>query len=162
MKSLFASLLVCLFACSIGAFAQTDSATNIYAAGVSYNGAASPAIAGTGLYARLISDGTGTYAFTVFDALPTSVKPFTVSTNMGVGVAQKLFSIGKVPIFMPTSAGVSFTGANTGWQWSGGALASIKLKGNWRVLPNVRFVKSSVSGGAGYQPIAGVLFGWGQ
>lgn len=143
--------------------AQTDTLpSNIYAGGISFNSGASPRIAGTGLYARLLSDGSGTYAFTVVDALPVSVKPFTVNTNFGLGIAQKLVTIGKVPIFVPTSAGVSYNGVNTGWAWSTGALASVKVKDNWRVMPNVRIVKSSVSNGAGYQPIVGVLFGWGQ
>ena len=38
-----------------------------------------PAIAGTGLYARLLSADTGTYAFTVVDAVPASVFPETPS-----------------------------------------------------------------------------------
>ena len=156
MKHIFA-LVLTLF--SVAAFGQ--NVTNLYAGGISFNGTASPRIAGTGLYARLIADGSGTYAFTVVDALPASVRPFTVTTNMGVGIAQKLFTVGKVPIFLPTSAGVSFTGNNTGWMWNGGFLASVKVKGNWRVMPNVRFLKASVGGG-GYQPIAGILVGWGQ
>ena len=136
--------------------------TNVYGFGVSFNQSGTPRVAGTGLYARLISSSSGTYAFTVLDALPTSTKPFSVTTNVGAGIAQKLFSIGKVPIFAPTSAGISFTGSNTGWNWSTGALADIKVKGNWRVMPNVRLLKSSVNNGTGYQPIVGVLFGWGQ
>jgi hypothetical protein len=160
---LFARFLVVVCALALSCFAQTGTLpSNLYAAGISLNNSGSPAIAGTGLYARLVSPDTGTYAFTVIDALPASVKPFTVTTNMGVGVAQKLFTIGKVPIFVPSSAGISWNGTNTGWAWSAGALASIKLKNNWRVLPNLRVVKSSVSNGTGYQPIVGVLFGWGQ
>lgn len=147
-------------------FAQTApttpaNPTNIYAAGISFNQGATPQIAGTALYAHSISD-SGTYAFTVIDALPNSFKPFSVNTNIGAGIAQKVFTISNVPIFVPTSAGISFNGSNTGWAWSTGALASIKLKGNWRVMPNVRIEKSSVSGGTGYQPIIGVLFAWGQ
>jgi hypothetical protein len=153
------TLFVSLAACG---FAQDALPANVYAGGISYNVGGSPAIAGTGLYAHLISDGSGTYAFTVVDALPISVKPFTVSTNFGVGIAQKLFTIAKVPVFVPTSAGISYNGTNTGWAWSTGALASFKIKNNWRVMPNVRLVKSSVSNGDGYQPIVGVLFGWGQ
>ena len=153
-------LAILLLAAS--AFAQAPLPNNVYAAGVSFNSSASPRIAGTALYAKLVNDGSGTYAFTVVDALPSGYKPFTVTTNIGAGVAQKLFAIGKVPIFVPASAGVSFSGSNTGWAWSGGALASIKLKNNWHVYPNVRVVKSSVSNGTGYQPILGVLFGWGQ
>jgi hypothetical protein len=158
-KLVLFAVFVCLFVSL--SFGQDALPANVYAGGISYNVGASPAIAGTGLYAHLIAD-SGTYAFTVVDALPISVKPFTVSTNFGVGIAQKLFTIAKVPVFVPTSAGISYTGNNTGWQWSTGALASIKVKGNWRVMPNVRIVKSSVSNGAGYTPIAGILFGWGQ
>lgn len=154
-KSLvFVAALVCL---SLSAMAQ-DS--NIYAAGVSYNNAASPVIAGTALYAHKIAD-AGTYAFTVFDVLPTNAKPFTVQSSVGGGFAQKVFSIANVPIFVPTSAGVSFTGQNTGWAWSTGALASITIKGKYRIMPGVRIIKSSV-GGSGYQPIVSVLFGFGS
>lgn len=136
--------------------------TNIYAAGVSWNQNATPQIAGTGLYARIVDAATGTYAFTALDTLPASVKPFTVTTNIGAGVAQKVFSIGKAQVFIPTAAGISFNGSNTGWQWNGGALVSIPVKGSFRVMPVARFLKSSVSGGSSYQPIIGVLFGWGS
>jgi hypothetical protein len=165
MKTLLAVL--CL---SVVVFAQAkpsapivgpiETLSHIYAAGISFNNSGSPAIAGTGLYARLISDGSGTYAFTAVDALPNTLKPFIVTSNFSAGIAQKIFTIGKVPVFIPSSAGVSYNGSNTGWAWSTGALASVKLKGNWRVFPNVRIVKSSVSNGTGYQPIFGVLFGY--
>lgn len=135
---------------------------NIYAGGVSFNSGASPSVAGTGLYARLVSSSAGTYAFSVFDAVPNTLRPFTVNSNVSVGVAQKLFTIGKIPIYVPTAAGVSWTGANTGWNWSTGGMAVFKVKGNYLIMPTVRLTKSSVSNGSGYQPIIGVLFGWGQ
>lgn len=136
---------------------------NIYAAGVSYSVGATPAVAGTGLYAHLIADSTGgTYAFTAIDALPSTVKPFTVMTNVGAGIGQKVATIGKVAVYMPTAAGISFNGSNTGWQWSGGALAAIHLKGSYYLMPSARFLKSSVGNGSGYQPIIGVLLAWGQ
>lgn len=158
---------------------------NLYAAGVSYNSGNTSSVAGTALYARGVNK-SGTYAFTVIDALPakntvsqpvlnppgptqpfitsttSSSTAFTVTTNIGVGIAQKLFSIGKVDIFSPTAAGISWTGTNTGWEWNAGAMAVFKLKGNYYLMPTVRMIKSSVSGGAGYQPIVGVLFGWGK
>jgi hypothetical protein len=156
-------IAVCLLGfCAPAVHAQEAPLTNIYAAGVSFNNSGSPSIAGTGLYARLLSDASGTYAFTAVDALPNTLKPFTVTTNFSGGVAQKVFTIGKIPIFVPTAAGVSYSGSNVGWAWSTGALASIKLKGNFRIFPTVRIAKSSVSNGTGYQPIVGVLFGWGQ
>jgi hypothetical protein len=138
--------------------------TNIYAAGVSYNSSGSPSIAGTGLYAHSVSDST--YAFTVADALPASVRPFAVTTNFGAGIAQKVFTLPckskSIPIYVPSSAGISYTGSNTGWAWSTGALAVIRLKDNYMVMPHVRLVKSSVSNGTGYQPVIGALFGWGH
>jgi hypothetical protein len=127
---------------------------------VSYNNAASPVIAGTALYAHKMNE-SGTYAFSVFDALPSNAKPFTVQSSVSAGVAQKVFSLGKIPIFAPTAAGVSFTGQNTGWAWSTGALASVTFKGKYRIMPGVRVLKSSVGGG-GYQPIVSVLFGLAQ
>ena len=134
---------------------------NIYAAGASYNVGATPAVAGTALYAhQVISDGT--YAFTAIDALPNTLKPLTVSSNIGVGIAQKVATVGKIDIYMPTAAGIQWSGANTGWQWSGGGIAAIRIKGDYFVMPSVRFLKGSVSGGTGYQPIVGVLFGWGK
>lgn len=157
------SLIALVLLCSALSFAQTPAQlSNVYAAGISYNPGGSPSIAGTGLYAHLINDGSGTYAFTVVDALPISNKPFTVNTNFGAGIAQKIFTIGKVPVLIPTSAGISYNGTNTGWAWSTGGMLSIKIKDNWHVFPNVRVQKSSVSNGAGYTPVSGLLFGWGQ
>ncbi len=151
------------------ATAQTPTPTpqpalynNIYAGGLSYNPGASPAIAGTGLYAHLISDGSGTYGFTVVDALPVSVKPFTLTTNFGAGIAQKIFTIGKVTVFVPTSAGISYSGQNTGWAWSTGGVAVVPVKGSVFLMPSVRLQKSSISNGAGYQPIIGLLVGFGK
>lgn len=134
---------------------------NLYAAGMSYSVNASPSLAGTALYAHLASD-SGTYVFTAVDAVPNTLRPFTVTSNVGAGVAQKICTVGKFSVFVPTAAGISWTGKNTGWQWSSGALISIHLKGDYYLLPSVRFLKSSVSGGTGYQPIVGLLFGWGQ
>jgi hypothetical protein len=155
-------LVVAVLLFSALSFAQDAPLANIYAAGVSYNQGASPSIAGTGLYAHLVSDGSGTYAFTVVDALPISTKPFTVNTNFSAGIAQKIFTIGKVPVFIPTAAGISYNGTNTGWAWSTGAMVSVKLKGEWYLFPNIRVQKSSVSNGAGYQPVAGIMVGWGK
>jgi len=134
---------------------------NLYAAGGSYSVNGLPAVAGTALYAHLLNS-DGTYAFTAVDALPNTMKPFTVTTNIGAGVAQKVFTVGNLPVYMPTAAGISWSGTNTGWQWNGGALIAIKLKGNYTLMPSVRFLKSSVSGGTGYQPIFGLLVGWGR
>jgi|SRR5579872_895504 len=172
----FVRTLLSVLLLSAAAFAQTPapipapapapataaSITNLYGAGISFNNAGTPSLAGTALYAHALSDGSGTYAFTVVDALPTSYKPFTVTTNISAGVAQKLFTLKNIPIFVPTSAGISFNGTNTGWAWSTGALAPIKVKGNYYLMPSVRVVKSSVSNGTGYQLIPGILFGWGN
>lgn len=143
------------------AAAPGSGVQNLYGAGMSYSVNASPAIAGTAIYAHQVN-GSGTYAFTAIDAVPATLKPFAVTSNVGVGVAQKVATVGKIPIFMPTSAGISWSGTNTGWQWNGGAVAVIPLKSGYYLMPTVRFLKSSVSSGSGYQPIIGLLFGWGK
>lgn len=141
---------------------QSAPVKNIYAVGVSYNQSATPSVAGSALYARSV-DSVGTYAFTSVDLLPTSSKPFTVTTNVSAGVAQKAFSIGKIPIYVPATAGLSFSGSNSGWAYSTGALASIKLgKSNFRLFPSIRVLRSNVSNGSGLQPVVGLSFGWGQ
>jgi hypothetical protein len=134
---------------------------NLYAAGVSYNVNAKPSISGTTMYGHLIT-APGTYGFVVMDVLPNTTKPFTVTSNIGAGVAQKMFSIGRASLIMPTTAGVSWTGSNTGWQWTGGLAVPIYLKSNLFLVPTFRYIKSSVSNGTGYQPIIGLAIGFGK
>lgn len=162
-KSLtFTILAVLALACM--AFAQTAPA-NIYGAGVSWNqsGSASPAqqFAGTALYARAQTD-KGTYAFTVLDAVPTSYKPFTVTTNLAVGVAQQVFTLSNWTAYATVAAGPSWSGSNTGWDWYAGAIATRPIKGKWWGGINARVVKSSVNANSGYQFIFGVLGGMSQ
>jgi len=155
-------LLLALLAAAVPLRAQTTvshSVSNLYLGGVSYNPAASEPVAGTAIYAHQLN-AVGTYPFTLVDVLPGANK--TVTTNIGVGIAQKVATIAGYDVFVPTSAGISISGSSTGWAWSGGALVPVHIKGNWYAGPNVRFLKSSVSGGSGYQLIAGVTFGWGQ
>lgn len=173
--ALFAALLFAapLLAQTTAPTAPAASPSNIYAAGTSWNQSTSPQVAGTALYARLVNDGSGTYAFSVVDALPVvstpgnatiangAAKVYSVDTDISVGIAQQILTIHNVPIFVPTSAGVSFNGSNTGWAWTTGAMAAFTIKGNWKVFPVIRVAKSSV-GGEGYQPIIGIMFGWGQ
>jgi hypothetical protein len=135
--------------------------TNIYGLGASWNPGGSPAIAGTALYAHGIGN-TGTYAFTVLDALPNTTKPFTVTTNVGVGVAQKLLTLGSVPIYGTTATGVAWSGANAGWQYNLGAAALIGISKNknYFIMPTGRVLKSTINGG--YSPIIGVEFVFGN
>jgi len=152
-------IVLALLALPLAVHAQI---TGIYAAGASYAPGAQQPLAVTGFASHAVSsDTTGTQAFVVADAIPTSTKPLVVSTNIGTGIAQKAVTIGKVDIYIPTSAGISWTGKNTGWQWSSGAMAPIPFKG-FLIMPNVRFLKSSVSNGSDYQVIFGVLFGLGK
>ena len=154
------SLLICLLALALAFTALAQTSNNLAAVGVSYQPGGSPAIAGTGMYAKALAGTPGTYAFTVVDALPLPVKPFTVATQFGAGIAQKIFTVGKFTLYVPTSAGISFQGTNTGWAWTTGGLGSYTTKyGN--IMPNIRVVKSSVSAGEGYTIIAGLWWGWG-
>lgn len=150
-------ILVLMF--SIGV-AHAQDIKNIYAAGGSYNPGAEPSFAGTALYAHA-ANGSGLYAFSLFDALPSTTKPFTVTTNVGIGVGQRVATLSNVGIYMPTAIGVAWTGSGVGYNWSTGALASIPVGSNFYIMPVVRVLKSSV-GGAGYTPIVGLLFAFGN
>lgn len=153
-------VLMTIILCVAPLMAQTEQ-TQFAAVGVSYNPGQAPTVAGTGLYAKLVA-GTGTYAFTVVDALPTSVKPAAVTTQMGAGIAQKIATIGKIKVFIPTSAGISYSGDNTGWAWTTGGLLSIPIgQSKYRIMPSIRVVKSSVSNNSDYQVISGIMFGVG-
>lgn len=157
-------VLICLLTATISGYGQSTTPaapvlTNIYGVGVSYNQGANPSISGTGLYAHTLND-SGTYVFSVIDILPNTLTPFTVSTNLGAGVAQKVLTTGTVSYYLPTTAGISITGANTGWAWTAGGMAVIPVKSNLYLMPTVRVLKSSVTNGTGYQPIVGLLLGW--
>ena len=159
-----ALILVCVGLLAFPSTVKAQLPTNLYAVGGSYNSGASTPIAGSALYARLTTDST--YAFTALDILPISVSPFTVSTNVSAGVAQKILTWENINFFTPTSAGISITGNNTGWTWTSGVLADYNIKKSgkatqYHVMPNVRWLKSSVSNGSGYQLIGGVMVGWG-
>ncbi len=130
---------------------------NFYGAGLSWNPNGSPQFAGTALYERDVT--SVTKAFTLIDVVPSSVKPFTVTSNVAVGIAQQVATFASYKVYIPTSAGISWTGPNTGWAWGTGAAVAIPLKDGWTVVPTVRVLKSSVSGGTGYQPIVGFVVG---
>lgn len=134
---------------------------NFYAAGLSYTtGGGSTPLAGTAAWAHNLNNGT--YSLAVLDAVPSTVKPLTVTTNLGAGIAQKVFTISGYPVYMPVAAGFSWSGANAGFQWSGGGFVPVKIKNGYSVVVSLRYLKSAVSNGTGYQLIPGVWVGWGK
>lgn len=163
MKKVFLAL-GCLFVMTVTSYSQTTTApttttTDYYGLGVSYNNGATPSIAGTGMWAHSLNT-VGTFAFTVVDILPNTIKPLTVTSNIGTGIAQKLFTTGKVSYFMSTTAGISISGSNTGWDYTAGGMAIIPVSTKFSIAPDVRVLKSSVSNGTGYQLIPGVMVVW--
>lgn len=169
-RKLFASIaiaavaLLCVPSLGAQSTAPTTDPTTFYAAGVAYNHGATPAVAGNFLYAHAVSPDTapGMYAFTAVDVLPASTKPFTVTTSIAAGIAQKVVTISGHNVYLPTSAGIALTGQNVGWAWSTGATSPFRIKqSSWYILPTVRVQKASV-GGNGYTPIVGVDIAFGQ
>lgn len=140
--------------------ARAQDVSNLYMVGIAYNPSASPSIAGTGLYAHRLSD-AGTYSISFIDALPNPTKPTSVSTNVGTGIAQKIATIGTVPVYGLTSGGIAYTGTATSWQATAGFGAPIQFKPNWYVMPTFRVLKSPVSN-ADVQFIAGISVGFGK
>jgi hypothetical protein len=153
--------------------------SNVYGLGVSYNNGAKPSMSGTLTYSHLLSSGSGAtgpcanivtlcYGYTVLDILPQSFNPSVITTNIGVGVAQKALTISGVNFFIPASVGPTITGSNVGWNWTGGVLADYNVKKNgnatsWHIEPNVRFVNATVNGVSnGYQLIFGAQIAFAQ
>lgn len=139
--------------------ASAQGVSNFYAVGGSYNPAASPKGSLTAMAAHQLNT-SGTYGFTVVDALAAADKTFT--TNVGVGVAQKIATIAGHDVLVPTSLSLSTNGANVGWAYGTGAYIPFKVKDDWYVGIMARAVKSNVSNGSGIQPILSLTFGWGQ
>lgn len=160
-------VLLAMLALSVAASAQTEapaatvsqSIANIYLAGVSANPSADQKISGTTIWGHAVT-GSGTFAYTVADFLPGD--NHTVTTNIATGVAQKLATIDGHDVFGTGAIGPSFSSNAVGYSWNSGVLVPLQVKPHWFVAPTLRFLKSSVSGGAGYQVIAGVTAGWGQ
>ena len=162
-------LVSLLLLAAIAGFAQTTNPAlsvtdplNIWGAGLSWNQSASASMsqqfAGSALYARA-QNTVGTYAFTMIDAVPTSYRPFTTTTNIGVGIGQKVLTVGAWTLYGTAAAGPSWSGPNTGWNWSGGAMATHDLKNKWWIGLNARTIRSSVNQNSGNQYIFGVLAG---
>lgn len=158
----FASLMILL--CSVWCIAQDTPAPapvtlNFAAVGMSYNRGGDPAIAGTAAYARRLSEHT--YSFTLMDALPVKEHPNAIATQVGTGILQRIASIGKVDLYLPVAAGISWSGTNSRWSWTGGAMAAYRIpKLGVYVYPNIRWSLVDVAPGvSGYQNTFGVLFG---
>lgn len=142
--------------------ATAQGPQNIYGAGVSYSVNAKPSVAGTAMYSYKLTD-SNTYFTTTFDVLPNTIRPFTVSSNVGAGVAQKVATIANHNIYCLSTAGVSWTGSNTGWQFNGGCATAFKVgTQGFSIVPTFRFLKSNVTNGTGYQPVFGLLYVWGK
>ena len=177
-----ASIIVFLFlisafsVCALNAQTVAPVTTNnLYGFGSSYNNGASPSVAGTAFYGHKVADNTTsttttvtgttstsypTFAVSFVDILPIASKPFTVSTNVSAGVAQQLLRSGNFSLSILAAVGGSFTGTNSGWDWTSGAMGIYRIQKNnlpthFGVWFGCRTLKSSVSNNAGYQIIPG-------
>jgi hypothetical protein len=138
--------------------------SNLYTLGLSYSPGADKPVAGSASYFRQVND-SGTYVFTMVDAHPSTSKPFTVTTSFGVGIAQKVATIAGMNIYVPTNAGIAYSGSAVGWNYSSGVGVAIRWKaykdGYLYIVPTARFDKNNVTND-GFQPIGGVQIGWGK
>jgi hypothetical protein len=150
---------------AVAAFGQTDQ-TNVYGFGIAWDQSASnitsQQYAVTAMYARAQTE-KGTYAFTALDIVPTSVKPVTVTTQTSVGVAQRVLTLNGWNFYATGATGPSWSGTNAGWAWIMGGMATHSIgKTGWKVMPNIRTIKSSINNNSGYQLIFGCMFGFGN
>lgn len=155
MRTLFVLILL-----TLSAVAQ-DADREIWAAGLSISPESSPPVAGTAMWARQIRD-SNHYTFTVVDILATNRRPYAIENNVGIGVAERAFTIHHYAVFVPVSLDVSDSGPHLGWSWSAGGMVVIPWRAHWHWLPNLRVVHSNVSNGSGTQLLLGLMIGWEQ
>lgn len=137
--------------------------SNFYGGGLSYINGGNPALSGTLIYAHPASTSTGTYLVTIVDVIPVATKPFTVNTNIGAGVAQRVATIASHDIYGITSLSLSEDSTNVGYSFTAGGGMPFKLKtSNWYAMPILRVYKSSITGSQGFMPQLGVVFAWGE
>ena len=155
-------LITILLVSAIGLTAQTLPST-LYGVGLAGSPSATPPVAGMGLFAKQVT-GT-TYSATLFQVIPNNQQKFTVTSNIGTGIAQQLFVIPgtNYAVYGMATGGVSWQSSNVGVSFSGAATVPFRYKqSNWYVLPFVGWNKSSVANGTGYQLTAGTIVSWGK
>lgn len=155
---------------------KTSLPNNIYGLGVTGNPNGSPHELLTAMYGRRV-DTKGTYAITVFDVVPavtqvptTTTDPttgvtttttkavYTVTTNVSAGVAQLFYQNSAFKVFFTPSAGLSYTGTNTGYSYALGGLIVHDFSPNYAIGIGGRAFRSNVSGVTGYQPTLTIEF----
>lgn len=162
-----AILWLTLAATAVFAQAPLEERQDVFGAGGSYNSSptAVPSVAGTIMYAHRVS--AGLYSFTLVDIFATpnpntaaGASTFVITTAPTTGLAQHTRDIGKVKLYVLGTVGAAAGGSNVGWAYSAGGAAYIGLGKGWCLIPNIRMLKSSLSGE--FQGIFGIMFGWGK
>lgn len=133
---------------------------NFIGFGVSYNQYVEKGqqISGNLLYARRAT-ADRLYSFTFVDVVSKESKEFSTATSITEGIGLRTASIGKVGIYATTGVGVMAGYKDVGYSWTGGMALGIPLGKGWAVMPNVRFLKSSLTD---YQYIGGIMIGFGK
>lgn len=173
MKILLAVVLMFTAALALGQTTAVSTAhlTDLYGAGGAYSPNATPVGSAIAFEAHKLN-ASGTWSFTEFLAVPQlpsktaagTPTPFTMSSNVGTGVAQKFADFGAIPIYTTGTAGISWTGQDTSWQLNYGFMPVIPLKGKmagWYVLPFVQGMSGgSTIGGTRFE--VGFAMAWGR
>jgi hypothetical protein len=141
----------------IAPLAAAEAPENFAALGMSWNQYAVPQLSGNLLYAKKL--GESTYSFNFVDMVSTSMVPFKTATSITTGIGQRFLRIGSVSVYGTTGVGILAGGENVSYSWTSGGAVSIPIGKGFAILPNVRFIKNSVTE---LQWIGGVMIGWGK
>jgi hypothetical protein len=134
-------------------------------AGLQWNQEASPQISGMAVFARrIIGESHPTYSFSLININSVKInswKPFDahVQVSTETGLAQHIMRFGVFDVYALGTLGMTSTGVNTGFSYSGGGTAQAGLGKGWSLGPSLRVFKSAIAG-PGYA--AGILGGWGK
>jgi len=156
-KILLAVFVILCF--SLPMMAQDAGYENFAALGGSFNQYADPSIAGNLLYAQRLGADDSTYNFNFVDIVSKQEDTFKVATSVTFGLAQKMLTFGRAKVYVTTGVGFLAGDENLGYSWTGGGAVAIPLGKGFQFVPNVRFLKSSLTD---FQPIFGLMLGWGH
>jgi hypothetical protein len=131
---------------------------DVVAMGAAWNQQAAPQINGMLVYATRIAEGL--YSFNLVDITPSTYKPFTITTNITIGLAQYMRTVGPARIYTVATAGVGAGGNTAGLAWTAGGVAMVPVgKKGLCLLLSVRALKNTMSD---FQGVYGIAIGWGD
>ena len=147
MKTLLSVILAALV-CAACVLAQDAQPNEFAAALTAYQGGATPAFTGAGIYAKqLAPEGAPkTYSLSEYDVIPQTWRPFVLNSVIRTGLYQELLQYGNLRGGVCADVGGGTAGASAVGSYSGCGMAFYRFgKTKWYAAVVVSGIKTSLS-----------------